>query len=83
MAAKAKKFTEPGDKQEKFVWNKRRTRKRLVEYTLAEYKPKAKGKGKRKAKTEAAKEQPPKKTSKRKTSAKRKTSTKQRKAKAG
>ena len=41
MARKARKFSEPGMKEDRIRWNKARTRKWLTVYTVMEYHPKS------------------------------------------
>ncbi len=44
MARKARKFSEPGMKEDRIRWNKARTRKWLTVYTVMEYHPKSEAK---------------------------------------
>ena len=44
MARKARKFSEPGMKEDRIRWNKAGTRKWLTVYTVMEYHPKSEAK---------------------------------------
>ena len=74
MARKARKFSEPGMKEDRIRWNKAGTRKWLTVYTVMEYHPKSEAKAsKSEEKPKASKPKKPK-ASKAKPKAKPKTS---------
>lgn len=65
--AKKKKFSQPGETEEKIRWNKSKTRKWLIEYTVMETRPSSKRKNakqKSKPETTTVKKAKTKKTTK-------------------